>query len=159
MTMPFRVPPKLPTGAYKTYRVASPVSTHYRPATCAEVGCKAYTEGWTYKKSDLERENLLYAVTHAGKRYREMTMESLTMNDGCGKTAEEIYLVFEPGQVCFQARTHRISLERPEFYFAGRGDYRSFSHRRATQFDKAEDWVDSFQHHQEIINRVVEEGI
>lgn len=149
MTSPFRVPPKLPTGFYKTYRIASPVSTHYRPATCAEVDCKAFREGWTYKKSDLERENLLYAVTHAGKRYRETNVDE----------SPDTYLVFEPGQICFQARMHRISLDRPEFYFAGRGDFRSFSHRRATQFDKPEDWVDSFAHHQDIINRVVEEGI
>ena len=149
MTTPFRPNPKLPTGFYKTYRVASPISTHYRPATCAEVECKAYRDGWTYKKADLERENLLYTVTHAGKRYREMTLDD----------SSDVYLVFEPGQVCFQAATHRISLQRPEFYFAGRGDYRSFSHRRAAQFDKPEDWVDSFMHHQEIINRVVEEGI
>lgn len=149
MTGPFRVAPKLPTGFYKTYRIAAPVSTHYRIATCAEIECKAYMEGWTYKKSDLERENLLYIVTHAGKRFREMQLAD----------DPEMYLVFEPGQVCFQARTHRISLERPQFFFAGRGDFRSFSHRRATQFDRGDQWAESFAHHQDIINRVVEEGI
>jgi hypothetical protein len=142
--------PKMPPGWYKTYQIAQPVGTHYRLATCAEVQCKAYLEGWTYKKSDLEAENLLYAVTHAGKRYREMSLTD----------SPDIYLVFEPGQACFQAPSHRVSLERPAFYFAGRGHYQQgYSHRRATEFDRPEDWVDSFATHQDIIRKVMEEGI
>lgn len=146
---PFRPAPKLPPNFYKTYRIASPITTHYRPATCAEIDCKAYKEGWTYKKSDLEKANLLYTVTHAGKRFHEAQLAD----------DAETYLVFEPGQVCFQARTHRISLDRPQFFFAGRGDYRTFSHRNALQFDDPADWVDSFANHQDIIKRVVDEGI
>jgi hypothetical protein len=133
---------------YKTFQIASPVETHYRVATCAEAECKAYKEGWTYKKADLIAENLLYLVTHAGKRYQEMALDE----------GGEVYLVFEPGQTCFQARAHRVSLERPEFYFAGRGDYRSYSPRSANQFDRADQWVESFAEHQDIINKVIQEG-
>lgn len=142
----FRPQPKMPTGSYKTFRIASPLATHFRPATCEEFNCKAFNEGWTYSKADLERENLLYVVTHAGKRYREMAL------------ADGIYLVFEPGQKCFQERTHRVPLNRPEFYFAGRGDFRSFSHRKAQVFTRPEDWVDSFSHQLDWINSEIEKG-
>jgi hypothetical protein len=143
-----RLAPKLPSRMYKTFQIASPLATHYRVATCAEVECEAYTKGWTYKKADLIAENLLYLVTHAGKRYRETSIDE----------GGEIYLVFEPGQVCFQARAHRVSLERPELYLSGRGDYRSYSARNANRYDRADQWVESFAEHQEIINRVIQEG-
>jgi hypothetical protein len=143
-----RIPAKLPSRMYKTFQIASPVATHFRQATCAEAECTAYKEGWTYKKADLVAQNLLYLVTHAGKKYREQTLDE----------GGEIYLVFESGQVCFQARAHRVSLQRPEFYLAGRGDHRTYSPRMANKFDRADQWVESFATHQEIINRVIEEG-
>lgn len=142
-----RLPPKMPTTAYRTYRAISPLSTHFRLATCQEIQCPAYTNGWTYLKTDLEREHLLYAVTHAGKRYREMSLTE----------SGEIYLVFEPGQRCFQADSHRMPLDRPEFYYTGRGDFRSFSIRKAQQL-RAEDWVDHFANHVDKLNTKQQEG-
>lgn len=159
-----RKPPKMPTGAYKTFRIVTPVSTHFRPATCEECNCKAYNEGWTYRKADLERENLLYIVTHAGKRYREMSLPVGDIRDVTGqfiKEAErpvEVHLVFEPGQKCFQERTHRVPLSRPEFYFAGRGDWRSFSLRKAQQFTRPADWVDSCATQLDWIRSEIEKG-
>lgn len=140
-----RLPPKMPTGNYVTYKVASPLATHYRPATCAEADCEAYENGWSYRKADLD-ERLLYIVTHAGKRYREVEHQN------------ETYLIFEPGQPCFQARMHRVSLERPEFYYAGRGDFRSFTTRKAQKFDRPEDWQDHFAHHQDRLNTLIQRG-
>lgn len=122
------------------------MATHFRTATCEEYKCEAFHNGWTYRKADLERENLLYLVTHAGKRYREMVLPP-----------DELCLVFEPGQKCFQERSHRIPLDRPEFYYAGRGDYRSFSHRKAEVFT-AENWVDSFANHLDVIKTEIERG-
>lgn len=162
---PFRPPQKLATHQYKTFRVASPLATHFRPATCEEYKCEAFHNGWTYRKADLERENLLYAVTHAGKRYREMVLPSDVIRDpDTGQfikdadRPDELCLVFEPGQKCFQERMHRVPLDRPEFYFAGRGDYRSFSHRKAQAFTRPVDWVDSFANHLDMIKTEIERG-
>lgn len=141
-----RVPPKMPTHCYKTFRVMSPISTHYRPATCEEAKCDAFLNGWTYNKTALAAGNLLYAVTHAGKRYREVEHD------------KETYLVFEPGQRCFHSSTHVVPLERPEFYFSGRGDHRSFSTRKAQKFTRPEDWQDSFATHLDMIRREIEKG-
>lgn len=155
-----RFTPAMPSHLYRTYRALSPVSTHFRPATCAEVQCTAYTQGWTYVKEHLIRENLLYAVTHAGKRYREMTIpvpyrDSAT--DELKFGAEELCLVFEPGQMCFQARGHRLPLERPEFFYTGRGDYRTFSTRNAQKLN-ADDWVDHFANHVDKLNTAYQKG-
>jgi hypothetical protein len=60
----------------------------------------------------------------------------------------EKYLVFPPGQACFQTSEHRISLERPEIYYAGRGDFRSFTTRRAHMYDRADQWQHDFAEHQ-----------
>lgn len=140
---------KMPDRMYKTYQIAAPIDTHTRKATCEEIGCTAYRDGWTYAKSGLIAEDLYELVTHAGKRYREVKLDD----------SAEIYLVFEPDQPCFQAASHRISLERPQFFFAGRGAGTAYSPRQATQFDNGEQWADSFAHHQDVINRVFEEGI
>jgi hypothetical protein len=43
---PFRVAPLLPAWAMKTFQVASPRATHFRPASCAEAECDAYLHGW-----------------------------------------------------------------------------------------------------------------
>ena len=116
---------------YETYAVRSPLRTHYRKATCQEVQCPAYTNGWHYRIEHLTPE-LLYAALHSGRKYRQVDV-----------TEGESYLVFEPGQICFDYKTHYLPLERPEFYFVGRGRGSTFSHRRAAQYT-AQNWVDKF---------------
>ncbi len=154
-----RPTPKMPTQVYKTFRVASPVATHFRQATCQEFECTAFNNGWTYIKEELEKENLLYAVTHAGKRYKEMVVPvPIQTENGWMFGPEKLCLVFEPGQVCFQARTHRLPIGRPEFYFVGRGDYRSFTPRAAQQFNRPDDWLDSFQNHMDKIKTEIQKG-
>src|SRR6476620_8795741 len=46
MGAPFRLPPAMGPEAYKTYEIRSPLATHYRDATCAEVDCEASAYGW-----------------------------------------------------------------------------------------------------------------
>lgn len=143
---PFRLPPKMPTQLYKTYAVRSPISTHFRAATCAEVDCEAYVNGWQLRVEGLTPD-LLYTAKHSGRKFKEVEVAK-----------GETYLIFEAGQFCFAASTHRKSLDRPEFYYTGRGDFRSFSIRKADQFAKPEEWVDSFQHHLDKINTEIQRG-
>lgn len=129
-----RIAPKMPTQNYQTFAIRKPFSTHYRHATCEEIGCEAFLHGWQLHLESLPPD-LVYAAKHSGRKFREYRMEE-----------GETYLIFEPGQSCFAESTHVISLDRPEFYFVGRGDHRSFSTRRAQQFNSA-DWVDVFATH------------
>lgn len=143
---PRRFPPKLETQQYKTYQIASPVTTHYRRATCAEVECAAYLNGWTYREADLDAK-LRYVVTHAGKQY---SRKQLTEGG-------DWYLVFEPGQSCFSVMSHRKTLERPEIFLVGKGDWRSYMPREARRM-RAEDWVDDCANHQATLAAAIERG-
>lgn len=138
--------PLMPTGNYQTYAIRSPLATHTRRATCAEVACPAYTNGWQYRVQELTPADI-YAAEHAGKRYRRVHIAE-----------GEDYLIFESGQPCFAARQHRVPLDRPEFYFVGRGDRRSFTTRKARQHKRPEDWVDDMQNHLDTIRTEFEKG-
>lgn len=137
--------PHMPTQNYMTFQTTSPVETHYRKASCAEIDCPAYVNGWSYKKEDLTAQDL-YIATHSGRNWREVHI-------GPG----ENYIVFDSGQSCFAAGTHVISLERPAFYFVGRGDWRSYVTTSAQQM-RGVDWVDRFANHQAKLIEAIERG-
>src|SRR5260370_1108126 len=99
-----RVPPALAIGAYKTYQISSPLSTHWTAATCAQVGCEHYLNGWALHVQAVTERDVHLAKT-SGRRYRQQDI-------GPGQT----WLVFEPGQPCFAAGTHVRRLERAEVY-------------------------------------------
>jgi hypothetical protein len=139
--------PQLPTGAYKTFKVSSPLATHYRRATCEEVNCEAYTNGWTINKADVT-DQLMHVIKDSGRHYTEKTLE----------LGGDIYLVFPPGQMCFAAMQHVVPLNRPEFYFAGRGDFRSFSVRRAHKYDRADQWQHDFAEVQDRNATLIQRG-
>lgn len=141
-----RLGPKMPPQYYKTYRVSSPLETHTRKAkSCAEADCEAYRDGWVMHK-DKMTPAMIYAVTHAGKRYREIHV-----------AAGHTYFQFEPGQNCFRISEHRVSLDRPEFYLVGRGLTGTFSNRKARQHTQPEFWIEDMQHHLDRIRKAIEE--
>lgn len=131
--------------AYKTFAIRQPTGTHRRPASCSEINCEAHINGWSLRKADLTPE-LLYVATHSGRRFRTDNLNG------------EIYLVFESGQICFDYRKHTISLERPAFFYAGRGARQAFSTRRATQYSTAENWAEDFSIHLDRIQSEINKG-
>lgn len=133
-----RAEPAMPAGAYKTYQIAAPLSSHFRPATCAEVDCPDYLRGWRVRWEPLTPE-LRHAATTSGRRYRLEVV-----------SATESWLLYEAGQPCFRAGEHRKRLERPELFVVRGGDHRQAigETRRHT---RPEDWVDDFANHQDRI--------
>lgn len=140
-----RMQPKMPTGAYKTFAVRAPVSTHFRKATCAEADCLAYRNGWTIPLKGIDPQ-LEYVARHSHKRFREMEFKG------------DRYLVFEEGQQCFETHDHLVSLEREPFYFVGRGDWRSFTATKAREHKRPEDFVDDMQTHLDTIRTEIDRG-
>ena len=120
---------RFPAQAYQTFQIYSPIETHFRKATCEEIGCNEYLNGWALQIEQLSEEDY-YLATHAGKRYRKA-------NFGPGIN----FLMFESGQPCFDAASHKIKIERPEYFFNGRGDRRMFTRHGAQQM-RANDWMD-----------------
>lgn len=134
----------MPTRNYKTYQIASPITTHYRKATCVEIDCPHYTNGWRIKLDILQPADK-QAIKDSRRKYKVEDMPD-------GK-----WLIFEPGQPCFQASTHRIAVGRPEIYRVGRGDFRSYNPREARVL-RADQWLDDFYNHQDKLKTLQERG-
>ncbi|MFG3276244.1 hypothetical protein [Streptomyces luteogriseus] len=134
----FRIDPLMPAHAYKTYALVSPLSTHTRQATCAEVGCEHYQNGWRVRVESLTPD-LVQAARTSGRKHVEQRVA-----DG------ETWLVFEAGQACFKAATHRAPIGRPPLYVVRDGDHRGNPRgTKARLHQRAENWVEDFAEHQQ----------
>lgn len=144
-----QVKPNMPARAYKTFQIASPESTHTRPATCEEVECQQYLNGWLMKidlGTELGQRQAHYIKHQSGRAY---TVESQV--DGL------VTLRFRGQQDCFQA--HRVKLDRPEIYRVKGGDYRGNPLKTPTRVHKNPDhWVEEFAENQEAIKQAIEKG-
>ncbi len=143
-----RVPPKLDPKYNVTYQLHAPASTHWRKATCAEVDCPAHLRGWRLRVEGLTPADA-QAVKDSRRKYTVLRVAQ-----------GETYLVFEAGQACFRADTHRVRVERPEIYVARGGDWRRYTagHRAFGGRNAAADWVDSFAENQNRITAIVARG-
>jgi len=142
-----RIPPLMGPEAYKTYEMRSPISTHFRPATCAEADCAYYRDGFQVRVEGLAPQ-VLHAVQHSGRKY---TVQ---------KPAEgETYLVFEPGQKCLRAALHRVPVGRPPLYIVRDGDWRGNPRgTKARLHQNPENWVEDFATHQQAIADEIAKG-
>ena len=142
-----RFDPQLPPSAMKTYELRSPLATHWRPATCAEVDCAAQAHGWRTVidvATDLGRVQANYIRLHSGRHF----------------TAEEtgtlVTFTFPAGQTCFAE--HRAPLDRPEFYRVVGGDWRGNPRGEVYNHANAADWVDDFRNHQDKLATEAQKG-
>ena len=147
----FRVPPAMPASAYKTFQVSSPVSTHFRPASCEEAGCLAHAHGWATmcdESSDQGQRQAYYIRKQSGRLFVEARTE-------LGITR----FTFEAGQRCFASDDHRVPLERPELYIVREGDWRGNPRGIEPRFHaRPADWVDEFANHQDRLATAIEQG-
>lgn len=139
-----RLAPVGPARAYKTYQVSTPPSTT-RPATCEEVECSAWANGWTTTLAVSSQGALIHAVRSAGRPFTEAT-------DGT-----HITFVFEAGTRCFKAGQHRMQV-RPELYVVRGGDWRGNPTGMKRQHTRPEHWVEDFAEHQDRIITALREG-
>ncbi|MFI1889815.1 hypothetical protein [Streptomyces jumonjinensis] len=147
MRQPFRIDPKMPPASYKTYSIVTPVSTHFRPATCAEVACPDHEHGWRVRVEGLPPE-LLHTARTNGRKYIEVSI-----------TESETWLMFEAGQPCFRATEHRLPLDRPALYVVSDGDWRGNPRGTpARRHDRAEHWVEDFADHQQQLADTAQKG-
>lgn len=157
----FRLTPQGPPEAYKTYRVAAPLPSHWRPATCEEVDCPSYLQGWKtvideatelgqrqahYVRSECLDDAAANRPAVGGRRrYREAREAGLTV------------FTFEPGQRCFA--THSQPLEREPLYVVRGGDWRGNPRGiPARVHQRGEDWVEDFASHQQKLADRIERG-
>lgn len=126
----------LPAHAFKTYSVKMPIASHFRPATCADVECRAMTYGWKTTidiTKELGQKQSHYIEHQSGRRFIKHAL-------GQGM----VEYSFPPGQRCFGR--HVMSLEREPLFIVRNGS------RRAARGDvrrhaNGDDWVDDMSAH------------
>lgn len=85
------------------YRIAMPLATHWEVASCEDIDCAAFLNGWrTVLPAD---SDLISTLKRSGRKYREERQEDGT-----------IAFLFAPGQTCFAQLTHRRQSDRPGLF-------------------------------------------
>ncbi len=140
----------LPPTAYQTYTIAVPLATHWRPATCAEVDCPNYVNGW---------QSLIEEFTELGQRQAHY----IRRESGRGFTERRVAeglteFTFAPGQRCFDSGSHKTWNGRPERFIQRSGDWRGNPDGRVIEHSGPAPWVDSFGENQERLTAAQERG-
>lgn len=141
-----RIPPQGQVGNYRTFQIAVPLKTHWRPATCAEVSCPQYLNGWRVRLDQLSPP-MQHAARTSGRKFLELDVSE-----------DEHWLVFEAGQPCFRASEHRIKLDKQEIYIARDGDYRGNPTGRVRRHTRPEFWTEEFNENQGRIEQARQQG-
>lgn len=140
-----RIVPQLPPGAFRSFTILAPVSTHFRPATCEEARCEHHQSGWTTTVETGGPQDC-YIRRDSGRKFIDEVLPG-------GLTRFQ----FEAGQRCFRSGDHKVRLERPEIYVARAGDWRGTDgdvYRHAGSAD----WVDEFATLQDKLATAVNRG-
>lgn len=140
-----RIKPVGPVQAYKTYQVSAPRS-HWRPATCAEVNCRDYLNGWEMMVHRTD-EAVLHAVRHSGRPFTENPADPSGF----------ILFSFEAGAACRTPSRHRIQVV-PEIYVVRGGDWRGNPTGMKRQHRNPDEFVEDFGEHQLKIIELAKRG-
>jgi hypothetical protein len=123
--------------SYTTYQVLQPKTSHFRPATCAEVSCARARNGW--------RSVMDTSTVDGAKQANWVRMKS-----GRAFTYTQVGAVvtftFAPGQRCFEK--HQVWLQRRPLLRVAGGDWRGNPRGTPTLVMKPADWIDHFGEHQ-----------
>jgi hypothetical protein len=148
MQQAFRIQPQMPPGAYQTYAIRAPRASHYRAATCAEVECAAWANGWTTIVPS-DSPQAVYIRAKSGRAFVEKRGEAPGMAE----------FVFKPGQECFRSGDHAVRLDRPPVFLRRGGDWRQeVGGILPVRFSSPEAWRDDFGEHQERLADRVKRG-
>lgn len=141
-----RIEPAAGPSAYKTWQIAAPISTHWRPASCEEANCEQYRNGWQVRAEGLTAQEL-HLATHCGRKYRLAAV-----------AAGESYLVYEAGQPCFRSGTHRVRIEREERFLVTGGDWRGNPRQERREHHNAAEWQEEMAGHLDQLHTAYERG-
>ncbi len=142
-----RIVPGLDPRFFRTFRVSAPLGTHWRPATCDEVDCPNYLNGWrTIVPANSDHAELVRSLKN---RYR---FTEAPQDGGL------VAFTFPAGQFCFEARNHRIRLDRLETFIRLGGDWRGNPTGERVVHSGPEPWLDDMQENLEGVRRRAEQG-
>lgn len=140
----FRIKPKLPARAFKTF------ATSWRnvEVRCNDprAACDAWRHGW---RTVLDvstpdgRKRANYVRLHSGRAFSVSVVGTI------------VTLTFPAGQQCFA--THRVKEDAAEFYVVG-GDWRGNPNGQRRRVLRGDQWVDDFATHQQRLHDAIERG-
>lgn len=141
-----RIESKAGPEHFKTYRLLAPIRTHRKPASCSDVQCPKWINGFKATFDVSTNDGLAHAkaVEKSGRR-RTFTMAGTLVT-----------YVFPAGENCFDR--HSVSLEREPLYVVQGGDHRGNPRSIGRRTLNAADWVDDFANHQTGIADLRERG-
>jgi hypothetical protein len=139
----FRLLPRLPPQAMKTYKITAPLETHWRPATCIEVQCEMFLRGW---------QTIVPTVSPQADYIRADRSRSAReeRQDGGMST-----FTFGPGQTCF--RPHQARLDREERFLVRGGDWRGNPRGERAELT-ASQWQEDCAEHFDKLKTALERG-
>lgn len=156
---PFRIEPKNPVAAMKTYSILAPKATHHRPATCAETSCPNHLNGWATiidERTELGSQQGHYIRANSGRQFTETPQLEQDSDTGLWRPTGGTRFTFQAGQTCFSPHTTR--LDKPELYVVRGGDHRGNPRGDVLKHQNPDDWVDDFGTHQQELADELEKG-
>jgi hypothetical protein len=141
------VQPAGPPAMYKTYQLLQPTATHFRAATCAEVGCPRQRSGWRSVMDVATTDGRNLANWVRLKSGRSFTVE---------QTGTVVTFTFAAGQRCFGK--HQLPVGRPPLLRIVGGDWRGNPRQLRTQELRPQAWVDNFGEHQLTLSEAHKRG-
>ena len=142
-----RLDPQMPVHAYTTYQLLRPKTTHYRAATCREVECEAYANGW---------RSVIDISTPLGARQANYVRLKSGRHFSSSVAGTVITFTFPPGQQCFAE--HRVPLGREPLYIVRGGDWRGNPRGERRVHTRPDLWVEDFATHQDKLSTEIGRG-
>ena len=140
-TFVMRPAPLADPRAYRTFTIAAPRQTHWRPATCAEVRCAAYLNGWVTCTDE---------STQLGQRQADFIRHDRTRRHTETRTAAGITeFTFEPGQQGYAPAHDHYARTRPDIFIARDGNFLGNPTGVRRVHANAADWADDFANHED----------
>ena len=146
-----RLVSKVAPENYKTYFWSRPLSTHWRPATCEEVQCEDFMNGFMFTcdiSTDLGRRQYEY-LTHDRERTYTIDEDGPYLRN----------FIYGPGNRGFAGdrHAHRLPVGREPLLSVRAGDWRKYL-APPVHHKYVDDWVEDFSENQEAIQKVIQRG-
>lgn len=145
-----RPEPLMQPQHYKTFGVSMPIRTHWRKATCEEVNCEAFREGFVTTIDLSNDQGQMMAKT-----IREMKGRSFSVQ----RTGPSmVKVIFPPGTECLLSFQHRVPLDRPSRFFVKGGDFRGNPRGEGRVHKNGAEWAEECAEHLDRLHTKIQRG-
>lgn len=143
----------LSADRYQSYEISRPLSTHWRKATCEQIECPGWTQGYEVvvdERTDLGQRQAAYLrdqlPIRSGRPVAKQYQDDMLMT----------HFVFAPGTECMRAGEHRTSNDRPPNFLKLIGDRQHGVSGVLVRHSGADSFVDDMSTHLEKISGQIE---